>query len=89
MSEKKTISGNQLKVLREMSLHTYEDGYTVLFFSFIAEKTGLPVRLVRLACRALKRKGFLFYGACTNSDYEIAGSGYSCTDEGAEFIKNL
>lgn len=87
----KTISASkmQLVVLRELSTHTGLDGFCAVRFSRLAEATGLSIRLVRLACRALKRKGLADYRTTINQDYFISGSGYSCTDEGAEYLKAI
>lgn len=77
------ISENQRKVLAILT----EDEEMSYFFRFIATETGLEERVVRLACRALKRKGLAKHvTGLVDDDGLIAGSGYSATEEGVKFL---
>jgi len=87
--DKITISDNQLKVLKILVSIMEREDACIMFFKMIADKTGLEVRLVRLACRALKRKGLAQYVQAFDYDGMINGSGYMATSAGGRFIDNL
>jgi len=80
------ISENQRKVLQD--LYDYRDDMCVRFFCHIADSTGLTIRAVRLACRALTRKGLAYYErGLENEDGELLGSAYFCSEDGEKFIE--
>lgn len=55
-----------------------------MFFRYIAKEADLDERIVRIACRALARKGLAEYvRGLIDEDGLIAGSGYCATKEGA------
>lgn len=60
------------------------------FMFHIAEETNLEKRVVRLAVRALARKGLAEYvrGLFSMQTDMIAGSGYRATKEGYDLVKN-
>lgn len=85
--EKITISDLQKKVLEELCV--CEEGYC-MYFRSIASHTKLEERQVRLACRALKRKGLAEYvRGLFDDDGMVAGSGYAATDAGRKLIEEL
>lgn len=84
-----TLSENQLKVLKCLN-ESYNSDYNCHRFSYTASETGLDVRTVRLATRALARKGFAEYmRGLFDDDGQVAGSGYCCTDKGHEVIERM
>ncbi len=90
-----TLSETQLAVLRDMSerYDTFGEG-PVSSFKAMAEELKIDVRVVRLACRALARKKLaehvrgLVYTQGVNEGM-LAGSGYACTQLGAEVIERM
>ncbi len=51
---------------------------------------GLDRKRIRRAARSLSRKGLAEYGrGLWNDDGEVAGSGYCCTKEGAEYLNRV
>ncbi len=92
----KRVSDLQWKVLKVMGdgyegdeFPTYEDEVRGYIFSTIAELANITEREARLACRALKRKGFTSYGQFFNEDRGFCGSGYTITKEGASLLPTL
>lgn len=79
------LNPHEQRVLRVLG-HFYGD-FGFLGFSAIASRTRLNRKQVRRTCRALRRKGLADYcrGLFTENG-EVAGSGYGCTQEGAEFL---
>src|SRR5665811_2116021 len=56
-------------------------------FRGLCDKTQLDRKIVRRACRALKRKGLAEYGrGLWTEDGEVAGSGYAATQAGADWL---
>lgn len=86
-----TLSENQLKVLRFMSEHYDSFGEGPIYtFKGMAEETGIEVRLVRLACRALLRKGLAEIGKMWDENSgHFVGSGYIATQKGSEVIERM
>ena len=77
------LSENQLKVLRVLGKH-YNSEYNCLYMRYIAKETGLEFRVVRLAVRALARKGLAeYHRGLFGDDGMVAGSGYCASYEGA------
>lgn len=81
------LSNQQEKVLRCLKLIDAIEVGSVMYFSGIARRTKLNKRQVRLACRALARKGFaehirglMFDGG--PKDGMFCGSGYGITRAG-------
>lgn len=76
---------DHLAVLKFLKAHTSEEACYP--FAPICRATRLNRKRVRLACRALARKGWAeFYrGLCTN-DGDFAGSGYCVTAAGREAL---
>ena len=58
--EKIKISENQKKCL-EVLAEVYEDEADCLYFKYVAKKTGLEEKKVRVYVRALARKGLAEY----------------------------
>lgn len=90
-----SLSENQLKVLRDL-VGRYDEweGGTVLSFKQMAEELKMEARLVRLACRALTRKGLAEYVrglVFMHGEKEgmLAGSGYAATKFGFEVIDRM
>ena len=85
------LSDNEIKVLDAL---TNEDAYcfderAYLNFDAIGKIAGLERRIVRLACRSLKRRGLTEYGTgLWNDDGTLAGSGYRVTWEGEREVSN-
>jgi hypothetical protein len=61
----------------------------VFTFKLLEKETGIEVRLVRLACRALARKELAKHTVAVNQDYMPSGSGYICTDKGHEVFERM
>ena len=82
------ISERQLKVLEILAAPEYEEGYGI-FFRTIAKRTRLSVPKVRIAVRALARKGLAEYlrGLFDEYDGLLIGSGYTATRAGRDLIK--
>lgn len=73
------LSDTQAKVLRFLSRYGFDD-FGFYPFAPIARATGLNRREVRLACRALARKGLTEFGrGLCNEDGDFVGSGYRAT----------
>ena len=86
---KKKINEKQKKVLKYLAQY-WEDDYNCLFFKYIARTTKLTIKEVRRACRSLAKKGLTEYmTGLVDGDGMVAGSGYCCTEKGADFIKLL
>lgn len=66
----------------------YSDDYGYYGFNGIKQHVKLDRRVIRLACRSLKRKGLTeFKAGLWNDEGEVAGSGYSATKAGVDFLK--
>ncbi|HEX8607202.1 MAG TPA: hypothetical protein VF679_01035 [Pedobacter sp.] len=75
---KQKLNENELKVLTFV-VNVVEEDYAT-YFRYIAQNTGLEVKLVRRVCRALARKGLMAYvRGLFDNDGMVAGSGYSAT----------
>lgn len=84
-----TLSENQLKVLKLLAEYHSADA-NCLFFSYISKETGIETRLVRLACRAMARKGLTeFVRGLFDEEGMAAGSGYCCTSLGRDVIDRM
>lgn len=86
-----TLSENQLKVLCFLAEHydSFGEG-PVYTFKGMAEETMIEVRLVRLACRALLRKGLAEIAKMWNEESGLyCGSGYVATKNGADVIERM
>lgn len=58
--------------------------FCYLGFKGIGRRTRLSRKLIRRACRSLRRKGLAEYGrGLWTEDGEVAGSGYAATRAGA------
>lgn len=56
-------------------------------FRGLCDRPQLDRKVVRRACRVLKRKGLAEFGrGLWTDDGEVAGSGYAATIAGADFI---
>jgi transcription initiation factor IIE alpha subunit len=76
------VSDMQERVLKVLA--TLENGYS-MYFREIAKRTRLSKRQVRLAARALTRKGLAEYTrGLFDDDGHVMGSGYGCTRLGYE-----
>jgi hypothetical protein len=65
------------------------DGESYYPFAYMMERTGLDRKIVRRACRALRRKGFTEFSAgLWSEDGKPAGAGYRITKAG-ERIANV
>lgn len=83
------INEHEQKVLVFLADEFHGEGYGFGFAS-IMQETGLDRRLVRLACRSLKRKGMTeFYRGLWTEDGEPAGSGYGATKAGVQFAEGF
>lgn len=85
----KKVSERQRKCLEVLADSEY-DGYpNVVFFDEIARQTGLPKNQVRVAVRALSRKGLaeLSRGLIKEEDLGYYGSGYRATQEGLLVVR--
>ena len=83
------ISKMQLKVLKILA-SIYGDDYSCCYFKQIAKKTKLSIREVRIACRALLRKGYAKHvKGLIGDDGMLVGSGYSCTLLGKQFYEKI
>lgn len=89
MAEMKRIKINEneracLMVL--VKYHEEDHEFCYLGFQTITEDTGLDRKQVRRAVRSLARKGLAeFRSGLTTINGEMAGSGYRCSNEGADF----
>lgn len=88
--DKITISDLQKKVLVNLVefANENEEGWCK-FFKGIASETGLEIKKVRLACRALARKKLAEYNrGLFDDDGMVVGSGYCATRAGIELINS-
>lgn len=78
------MTPDQTKVLKAFAQLCEEHGDDYYWcFSTIGAAAGLDRRRVRLAVRALARKGLARYAkGLTNDDGEMAGAGYAVTPAG-------
>ncbi len=86
---KNLINENEKKVLIFMA-ESYDSfgGGGCYYFKTIADDVKLEIKQVRRACRSLKKKGFAEYiRGLFDEDGMVAGSGYCCTNKGAELVK--
>lgn len=80
------MSENQRKVLEVLAGY-YSSESNCLYMRYIAKETGLEQRVVRIAVRALARKGFAEYvRGLISDDGMLAGSGYCATRAGALLV---
>lgn len=86
------LNDNEKKVLTFLvegngRYHDYDD--TFWSFSPICDYTGLERRIVRIACRSLKRKGLADFtiGLCSEEG-DFMGAGYGVTREGKEYYES-
>lgn len=88
--KEKTISERERKCLDALYEFYFNDEADCIYFRTIVEKTGMELKDVRRSVRALARKGFAeFTRGLFDDDGMVAGSGYCCTREGAEFLKRI
>ena len=88
MKNKITLSKIQKKCLLFLAAYHDQEADCV-FMNYIAEQTGLSYREVRLAVRALARKGLTEYvRGLFDEDGFVAGSGYRATFEGWKAVKD-
>lgn len=81
------ISENQRKVLEVLTQgYDIEDNCIYFFRGIKKELPDMETRLIRLACRALKRKGLAEHSIAWDMDGFVNGSGYMATKEGAMLI---
>ena len=88
---KQKISERQTKVLEFFYLH-FNNGEIIYRFNDVCDWwPGLNEKQVRVAVRALKRKGFLSYSVAVSlhEDGEVAGSGHYCNRQGAAYFEKL
>ncbi len=91
MSKEITVSEREEMAL--MALYeTYEDygDELCIYFSVVAERSGLPLNKVRRTVRALARKELAIYQrGLFDDDGMVAGSGYRCTEKGADLAVKI
>lgn len=79
------LNPTERKVLAALVPSYGDFGY--LNFKGIASRTRLTRKEIRRACRSLARKGLAEYGrGLWSDDGEVAGSGYSATKAGCEYV---
>lgn len=87
MDKKINLNENEKKVLLYLREASMPDGEYCLPFDYISDGTNLDRKAVRKACRSLARKGLAgFYRGLMTDDGEVAGSGYSITYYGRDFV---
>lgn len=75
-----SINENETKVLSFLVEQNDYEGFCFSSFNRIMEATGLDRKIVRRACRSLKRKGLTEFGSgLWTEEGEPAGSGYAAT----------
>lgn len=85
-----TLSANQLKVLRFLQSNYDSWGEGPIYrMKYMADELRIEERLVRLACRALKRKGLADLEQLYSEDKGFCGSGYMCSKLGNEVIERM
>lgn len=88
-----TAKVSEREKLALMALYeTYSDygDEQCIYFRTIAERSGLPLDKVRRTVRALARKGLAVYErGLFDDDGMVAGSGYRCSEEGAELASAI
>lgn len=79
----------QKKCLEVLAESFEEEGGRCLYFRHIAAQTHIPENKVRIAVRALARKGLAEYhrGLFREADGMAAGSGYCATKEGMLLVR--
>lgn len=78
----------QRKVLKTLA-EEYGSESDCFYFRGLTYDTGLTIREIRLACRALTRKGLAEYvKGLFDEDGKVAGSGYRATEVGAVLVKH-
>jgi len=89
MNKEITISERQRKCL-EFLVEFYGGDENCVYFSYIAEQTGLEKREARIAVRALVRKGLAKYvRGLVDDDMMLAGNGHCATKEGVDYIEKI
>jgi hypothetical protein len=82
------ISAMQADCLEALSSHTMPHGEMCVRFWTVEQSTGRPRREVRLAIRALARKGLAeYHRGLMTEDGDLAGSGYCITPAGREWLE--
>jgi len=74
------LTDNEKKVLDTLAACEPFDYDDLCYMNFdgISKRTGLDRRVVRLACRSLKRKGLALFGTgLCHEDGTFAGAGYA------------
>ena len=74
------LNDNEKKVLGALAACEPFDDNDLCYMNFdgISKRTGLDRRVVRLACRSLKRKGLALFGTgLCHEDGTFAGAGYA------------
>ena len=89
------LNDTEKRVLRALA-EEWNEEMNCYYFRTIAttvNESGNPkvdLKIVRRACRSLRRKGLAEYQrGLFNDDGEVAGSGYCATRAGAELIAGL
>ncbi len=83
------LNKNEKEVLECLEDISSPDGELCVSFNHISSETKLDRKAVRKACRSLARKGLAgYYRGLMTEDGEVAGSGYSITYAGRDFIDN-
>jgi len=83
------LNENENKVLTALENLTLPDGELCITFDYISDEADLDRKEVRKACRSLARKGLAgYYRGLMTEDGEVAGSGYSITYAGRDFVDN-
>ena len=86
-TKKLNLNENETKVLTYLREESMPDGEYCLPFDWISDGTTLDRKAVRRACRSLARKGLAgFYRGLMDDDGKVAGSGYSITFAGEDFV---
>jgi hypothetical protein len=84
---KKEITEKEEIVLKVFGELTPEDEEYCLFMNYVSDECGFKVRRF---VRSLARKGYLeLIRGLFNDDGMLAGSGYTLTNEGRQYLKNL
>ena len=77
-----SVSERQMRALKALA-RNYDSDANCLYFSTIAQRSGLTKQQARHAARALTRKGLAeFVRGLFDDEGLVAGSGYCCTPTG-------
>lgn len=84
------LNENEIKVLY-MLARMWSDSWgesSFTYFRYIVEETKLELKVVRRACRSLRRKGLAeFMRGLMDDEGQVAGSGYGATQAGREWVE--